>query len=68
MLTHDALFNAVRGERAQDMRQEQEVSRCQAGVPVMQACFLPSSTLLLAAAGGDGAIHLHDLGRTDGAC
>ena len=49
--------------RAQDMRAEREVCRRQAGTPAMQACFVPGQPLVLAAAGGDGAVHLLDLGR-----
>ena len=38
------------------------MGRWQAGVPVLQATFLPGQALVLAAAGGDGAVHLLDLG------
>lgn len=44
------------------MRREGQVGRWQAGVPVLQATFLPGQALVLAAAGGDGAVHLLDLG------
>ena len=37
--------------------------RRQAGTSTMQACFLPGRPLTLAAAGGDGAVHLLDLSR-----
>ena len=49
---------------AQDMRKEGQVGRWQAGVPVLQATFVPGQALVLAAAGGDGAVHLLDLGST----
>ena len=45
------------------MKREQEVLRRQFGTQTMQACFLPGQPLLLAAAGGDGAVHLLDLSR-----
>ena len=51
----------------QDMRMDGQVGRWQAGVPVMQAAFLPGHALVLAAAGGDGAVHLMDLGSQLGA-
>ena len=43
------------------------MGRWQAAAAVMQAAFLPGQPLVLAAAGGDGAVHLMDLNSPLGA-
>lgn len=60
-------LSELSGGGSQDMRRDGQVGRWQASAAVMQAAFLPGQPLVLAAAGGDGAMHLMDLNSPLGA-